>query len=107
MDMRIPPLTIKIVLESNPLKSIMLVWRLAVINQPIAKEDVPSVYLACLDSWLGWEGGVQLAGSVQTTREVTKLQQAALCIGHGHACVARLGVSHGVIATVGLCEPVG
>ena len=32
MDMRIPPLRIKIMLESNPLKSIMLVRRLAVTN---------------------------------------------------------------------------
>ena len=31
MDTRIPPLRIKIVLESNPLKSIMLVGRLAVV----------------------------------------------------------------------------
>ena len=30
MDLGIPPLIIKIMLESNPLKSIMLVWRLAV-----------------------------------------------------------------------------
>ena len=29
MDMRIPPLEIKILLESNPLKSRSLVWRLA------------------------------------------------------------------------------
>ena len=32
MDMRIPPLDIKIMLESNPLKSIMLVRRLAVLS---------------------------------------------------------------------------
>ena len=31
MDMIIPPLRIKIVLESNPLKSTMLVGRLAVV----------------------------------------------------------------------------
>ena len=30
MDMRIPPLRIKILLEPNPLKSSILVWRLAV-----------------------------------------------------------------------------
>ena len=32
MDMRIPPLIIKIMLESNPLKSVMLVRRLAVLT---------------------------------------------------------------------------
>ena len=31
LDMRIPPLEIKIVLESNPVKSMMLVGRLAVL----------------------------------------------------------------------------
>ena len=34
MDMRIPPLRIKIMLESNPLKSIVLVRRLAVFEIP-------------------------------------------------------------------------
>ena len=33
MDMRIPPLRIKSVLEPNPLKSIMLVRRLAVVGE--------------------------------------------------------------------------
>ena len=33
MDMRIPPLRIKILLESNPLKSIILVRRLAVAEE--------------------------------------------------------------------------
>ena len=33
MDMRIPPLIIKILLESSPLKSRILVWRLAVREQ--------------------------------------------------------------------------
>ena len=32
MDVRIPTLRMKIMLESNPLKSIMLVWRLAVTH---------------------------------------------------------------------------
>ena len=33
MDMRIPPLKLKIMLESNPLKSRILVQRLAVMTQ--------------------------------------------------------------------------
>ena len=35
MDMRIPPLTFKIMLESNPLNSIMLVGGLAVVGRPV------------------------------------------------------------------------
>ena len=35
MDMRIPPLKIKILLESNPLKSRILVRRLAVTKTPV------------------------------------------------------------------------
>ena len=31
MDMKIPPLKLKIMLESNPLKSRILVWRAAVV----------------------------------------------------------------------------
>ena len=33
MDMRVPPLIIKIMLESNPLKSIILVGRLGVVTK--------------------------------------------------------------------------
>ena len=40
MDMRIPPLGIKIVLESDPLKSIMLVGRLGVQRTTIYKQQI-------------------------------------------------------------------
>ena len=38
VDMRIPPLIIEIMLESNPLKSRILVWRLAE-SDPTAERD--------------------------------------------------------------------
>ena len=36
MDMRIPPLQVQMLLESNPLKSRMLVWRLPVRDTELA-----------------------------------------------------------------------
>ena len=38
MDMRIPPLWIKIMLESNPLKSTILVGRLGVVSQSLPEQ---------------------------------------------------------------------
>ena len=40
MDMRIPPLKIKIMLESNPLKSTILVWRSAVGAASFCTQDL-------------------------------------------------------------------
>ena len=55
MDMRIPPLRIKIMLESNPLRSIMLVQRLAV-RRPKASS------VSWISSRTSVESGIMLAG---------------------------------------------
>ena len=40
MDMRFPPLDIKIMLEANPLKSRILVWRLAVVKGGFSEHNI-------------------------------------------------------------------
>ena len=41
MGLRMPPLRIKIVLESNPLKSPMLVWGLCTLHQLVSSSALP------------------------------------------------------------------
>ena len=58
MDMRIAPLKIKIMFESNPLKSRILVWRLAVssaffLKNPVLSNRDPG---ACLNQLGGRRG---------------------------------------------------
>ena len=64
MDMRITPLRIKIMLESNPPKSIMLVWRLTVGD--LAARPAPS-WLAD-SNIIGREIGRRASTKTQRTR---------------------------------------
>ena len=45
MGLGIPPLRIKIMFESNPVKSIMLVWRLAVVTATVDGDRQVVLYI--------------------------------------------------------------
>ena len=62
MDLRIPTLKLKNIFESNPLKSRILVWRLAVLlsGQPTARGHAESSSVA------GGSDGTTLAAGLAT-----------------------------------------
>ena len=83
MDMRIPPLRIKIMLESNPLKSIMSVRGLAV--RPIS-------VLTCMD-FRGFDSSIMLnvrGGILMSTGDFPESLSQAMLVGI--MLVGRLGV---------------
>ena len=62
MGLGIPPLNIKIMLESNPLKSTILVRRLAVLWYPIVSVQQSGAFVVSEGCLLGLAAGGRAAG---------------------------------------------